>query len=48
VTGAIGNPVALSPPLEPMFDLVELRFYASSIGWLFIVSIELARIPGYH
>ena len=48
MTGAaIGILLALrAPRLKRKFGLIERLFYVSSIAWLLIVSIELARIAG--
>ena len=34
----------IGPRLQRIFGLIERSYYASSIAWFFIVSIELARI----
>ncbi|MGA2013176.1 MAG: DUF998 domain-containing protein [Solirubrobacteraceae bacterium] len=42
---AIATGVAMiGPRLQRIFGLIERSYYASSITWFFIVSIELARI----
>ncbi len=48
MTGAaVGTLLVLRlPRLGRRFGLIERLFYASSIAWFFIVSIELARIAG--
>jgi Protein of unknown function (DUF998) len=35
-----------APRLHQIYGLIERLFYASSIAWFFIVSIELARMAG--
>jgi hypothetical protein len=45
IGGAVGTLVALrGPRLKRIFGLFERLFYASSLAWFFIVSIELAHI----
>lgn len=48
MTGAaVGTLIAIrAPRLGRRFGLIERLFYASSIAWFFIVSIELAHIAG--
>jgi hypothetical protein len=44
---AIGILLALrSPRLKLIFGLIERLFYVAAIAWIFVVSIELARIAG--
>jgi hypothetical protein len=34
----------VGPRLKRIFGLIQRSYYASSITWFFVVSIELARI----
>ena len=47
----LGSVIALllairGPRLKPLFGAFERLFYLSSLAWLFVVSIDLARISG--
>jgi hypothetical protein len=44
ITASATGIVMIGPNLKRIFGLIERFYYASSITWFFVVSIELARI----
>jgi hypothetical protein len=43
ITASLTGIAIISPQLKRIFGLLERSYYASSIAWFFVVSIELAR-----
>ena len=46
ITASLTGIAIIGPQLKRIFGLLERSYYASSIAWFFVVSIELARIHG--
>lgn len=44
ITASATGVAMIRPRLKSIFGLIERSYYASSIAWFFVVSIELARI----
>jgi hypothetical protein len=46
ITASLTGIAIVGPQLKRIFGLLERSYYASSIAWFFVVSVELARIHG--
>ena len=44
ITASATGIAMIGPRLKRIFGLIERCYYASSITWFFVISIELARI----